>query len=136
MECMVELVDTTKAVAVIIKGEDGADKNYIDILMKITDYVITSAKDFCCDIKYDIFLLNSIKEADYFNKDNMFAQSDLDAIFACPQNKTTCVSVSGEKTSSRLLRIYEQMKIRKGLDKQERSHSQQPALGSGKLKHS
>ena len=108
VECMVELVNASKAVVVTVQGREGAETNFTDVFVRIIDCVTTCIKDFCHNVKYDAFFLDSTNEIDYFNKDNMFAKSDLDKILASPE-KISVVSISGKVTSSRLPRIYKQI---------------------------
>ena len=69
---------------------------------------------------YNTFLLNSTSEADYFNKDNMFALSDFSDL--APKSKVA-ISVSGKVQSSKPLSVYKQMEIYKEQQNQGNTHT-------------
>ena len=70
VECMVELVDTSKAVVVIVKGGDEAKENHLCVLVKIVDCVITSMEEFYHMISF--YWTLQVRMTSYFHEDSMY----------------------------------------------------------------
>ena len=95
VDCVVELVNHSRSVIVHIKSNSQTPNNFIKMFNKITDCVKEAITEFCCNVKPEIFLLDSVNEADCFNGDYMYAMSDVERIFAKPEGKEVILSISG-----------------------------------------
>ena len=95
VECMVELVDGSKGVVIIIKSEEDNVEYCVHVFNRIFSCVIEAKAEFCHAIRPDFFLLDSTTEADYLSEDHLFAMSDVEKALAHPEKSNWILSVSG-----------------------------------------
>ena len=95
VECMVELVDGSKGVVVTAKSKQDTAENCVSVFNKIISCVKQAKTEFCHNISPHFFLLGSTDEADYLNKDNQFAMSDVERALQNPEQEWV-LSVSGK----------------------------------------
>ena len=100
VECMVELVDTSKKLVVIVKSiEEVAETSCLTILNNIISCIMKAKGDFCHAIRPSFFLLDSTNESDYLSEDNRFAISSVEeALTSSPaQGQAVVLSVNGKR---------------------------------------
>ncbi len=112
VECMVEVVNASKGVVVLVKGCNEAENTYIPVFTDVINTVSVAIDEFCPSVEHSTYFLDSTNEADYFSEDHMFAVSDLDDSSG---SETVIVSVSGKGHSSKILSIYKQIKVQEGM---------------------
>ena len=95
VECMVELVNGNKGVAVITHSEDDAKENCISVFHDVISCVMEAKAKFCHSIRPQFFLLNPSQSADYLHEDNLFAMSDVERVLAS-RNKREVLSFNGK----------------------------------------
>ena len=105
VECMVELVDGSKGVAIITKSKEDMAENCVHVFNKIFSCVMEAKVEFCHAIRPDFFLLDSTTEADYLSEDHLFAMSDVEKALAHPERSNWIVSVSG-KSQMECLKLF------------------------------
>ena len=93
MECMVELVDDKKKIAVVTKSEEDQVENCISVFNKIISCVMEAKAEFCYSIRPQFFLLDPTSSADYLHKDNLFALCDVMRVLN--EGKDVVISVTG-----------------------------------------
>jgi GTPase SAR1 family protein len=81
VECMVELVNDNKGVAVITKSEEDAKENCVNVFHRIISCVMEAKAEFCHSIKPELFLLDP-QSSDYLDNDKLFAMSDVERVLA------------------------------------------------------
>ena len=96
VECMVELVDGSKGVIIIIKSKEDMAENCVNVFNRIFSCVMEAKAEFCHAIRPDFFLLDSTTEADYLSEDHLFAMSDVEKALVHPERSNWIVSVSGK----------------------------------------
>ena len=101
VECMVEIVKGNKGVVVITKSVKDRAEKCATIFTKIVNCVMNAKVEFCHTIKPSFFILDSTNEADYFNKDNQFAMSDVENALKQPSRHDVILSVSGQRQMER-----------------------------------
>ncbi len=94
VECMVELVDTNKGVVVITKSRED---NCIHSLNDIVSCVMEAKADFCHSVRPRFYLLDSTDEADYLNKSNLIAMSDIERVLTSPGESEVIVSTGSDR---------------------------------------
>ena len=97
VECMVEIVKGNKGVVVITKSVKDRAENCANVFTKIVNCVMNAKAEFCHTIKPSFFILDSTNEADYFNKDNQFAMSDVEKALKQPSKHDVILSISGKR---------------------------------------
>ena len=93
VECMVELVDDKKKIAVVTKSEEDQVENCISVFNKIISCVMEAKAEFCYSIRPQFFLLDPTSSADYLHKDNLFALCDVMRVLN--EGKDVVISVTG-----------------------------------------
>ena len=94
VECMVELVDDKKGIAVVTKSEEDQVENCISVFNRIVSCVMETKTEFCYSIRLQFFLLDPTTSADYLHKDNLFALCDVMRVFN--EGKDFVLSVTGK----------------------------------------
>ena len=77
VQSTVELVKGNKGVVVICRSAEGCSGDCATIFSKIVNCVMEVQSEFCHSIRPGFYRLYSVDEADYLNKDLLFAESDL-----------------------------------------------------------
>ena len=95
VECMVELVNSNKGVAVITKADTDSIENCVSVFHRIISCVMEAKAEFCHSIRPQSFLLDSSSEADYDNEDKLFAMSEVEEVLTTTQGAKMAVSVNG-----------------------------------------
>ena len=95
VECMVELVDDKKGIAVVTKSEEDQVENCISVFNSIVSCVMEAKAEFCYSIRPQFFLLNPTTSADYLHKDNLFALCDVESVLN--EGEEVVLSVTGKK---------------------------------------
>ena len=95
VECMVELVNGSKGVTLLIRSMNSRQEECVDIFHHILMCVMEAQAEFCHSIRPQFLLLDSTNEADYLNEDNLFSMNDIQQAFT----HAYCVipSVTGRK---------------------------------------
>ena len=93
VECMVELVDDKKRIAVITKSEEDQVENCISVFNRIVSCVMEAKAEFCYSIRPQFFLLDPTTSADYLHKDNLFSLCDVMRVLN--EGKDVVISVTG-----------------------------------------
>ena len=93
VECMVELVDDKKGIAVVTKSEEDQVENCISVFNRIVSCVMEAKAEFCYSIRPQFFLLDPTTSADYLHKDNLFALCDVMRVLN--EGKDVVISVTG-----------------------------------------
>ena len=109
VDCMVELVSGNQGVVVLTKSSKERMETCLDIFNQIITCVMKTKAEFCSSITPDFFLLDSTAEANYLNKDHMFAMSKVKQALASPDTKKTILSASGK----RRMKFSDLLKMRK-----------------------
>ena len=95
VECMVELVDDKKGIAVVTKSEEDQVENCISVFNSIVSCVMEAKSEFCYSIRPQFFLLDPTTSADYLHKDNLFALCDVESVLNAGEE--VVLSVTGKK---------------------------------------
>ena len=95
VECMVELVNSNKGVAVITKADTDSIENCVSVFHRVISCVMEAKAEFCHSIRPEFFLLDSTSEADYDNEDKLFAMSEVEVVLAASEGAKVAVSVNG-----------------------------------------
>ena len=93
VECMVELVDDKKGIAVVTKSKEDILENCISVFNRIVSCVMKTKAEFCYSIRPQFFLLNPTTSVDYLHKDNLFALCDVMRVLN--EGKAVVLSVTG-----------------------------------------
>ena len=93
VECMVELVDDKKRIAVVTKSKEDILENCISVFNRIVSCVMETKAEFCYSIRPQFFLLNPTTSVDYLHKDNLFALCDVMRVLN--EGKPVVLSVTG-----------------------------------------
>jgi ankyrin repeat protein len=93
VECMVELVNGNKGVAVIIKCEEYAKEYCISIFHHVVSCVMEAKREFCHSIKPQFYLLDP-ESSDYLRSDKLFSMSEVEQVLAS-HDKMIVLSTSG-----------------------------------------
>ena len=104
VECMVELVDDKKGIAVVTKSEEDQVENCISIFNRIVSCVMEAKAEFCYSIRPQFFLLDPTTSADYLHKDNLFALSEVESVLN--EGKDVVISVTGNMRLNRSRIIF------------------------------
>ena len=104
VECMVELVDNKKGIAVVTKSEEDQVENCISIFNRIVSCVMEAKAEFCYSIRPQFFLLDPTTSADYLHKDNLFAFCDVMRVLN--EGKDVVISVTGNVRLNRSKIIF------------------------------
>ena len=97
VECMVELVNGNKEVAVITKSDKDWSENCTTVFSRIISCVMEAKAEFCHSIKPQFFLLDCTNVDDYLSEDHQFAMSNVERVLACPEGKKVIISMSGKR---------------------------------------
>ena len=97
VNCMVELLNGSQGVVVLTNSTSERMEKCINVFNRIISCVMEAKAEFCYSIKPQFFLLDSTTEADYLNKDNMFAMSDVEKALTIPEGNDVIVSVTGRR---------------------------------------
>ena len=100
VECMVELVDGNKGVAVITNSKESNRENCVRIFRRIISCVMEAKAEFCYSIRPQFFLLDPAQSTDYINEDHLFAMSDVERVLAS-RDKKVVLSVTGKRSLER-----------------------------------
>ena len=102
VECMVELVNGNKGVAVITNSKEDAKQNCVNVFKRIISCVMEAKEDFCHSIKPQFFLFDPSQSADYLHEDNLFAMSDVMSVLSLPPHEGKAVlSITGKRSLMR-----------------------------------
>ena len=104
VECMVELVDDKKGIAVVTKSEEDQVENCISVFNRIVSCVMEAKAEFCYSIRPQFFLLDPTTSADYFHKDNLFALCDVMRVLN--EGKDVVISITGNVRLNRSKIIF------------------------------
>ena len=99
VECMVELVDDKKGIAVVTKSEEDQVENCINVFNRIVSCVMETKAEFCYSIRPQFFLFDPTTSADYLHKDNLFALCDVGSVLN--EGKDFALSVTGKMRLNR-----------------------------------
>ena len=97
VECMVELVNGTKGVVVIINSKESNRGNCTRIFRRIISCVMEAKAEFCYSIRPQFFLLDPAQSTDCINEDHLFAMSDVERVLAS-RDKKVVLSVTGKRS--------------------------------------
>ena len=97
VECMVELVNDNREVAVLTKSEEESAENCISVFHRIISCVMEIKAEFCRSIKPCFFLLETTGMKGSFSLDNLFDISDVGRALICPDRREEIRSISGRK---------------------------------------
>ena len=100
VECMVELVNGNKGVAVIINSKESNRENCARIFRRIISCVMEAKAEFCYSIRPQFFLLDPAQSTDCINEDHLFAMSDVERVLAS-RDKKVVLSVTGKRSLER-----------------------------------
>ena len=96
VECMVELVNGNKGVAVITNGEEDVKENCARVFHRIISCVMEAKAEFCYSIRPQFFLFDPSQSADYLHKDSLFAMSDVERVLASNDKKVVLSITDGK----------------------------------------
>ena len=99
VECMVELLDDKKEIAVVTKSEEDQVENCISVFNKIISCVMEAKEEFCYSIRPQFFLLDPTTSADYLHKDNLFSLCEVESVLN--EGKDFVLSVTGKMRLNR-----------------------------------
>ena len=102
VECMVELVNGNKGVAVITSSKEDAIQNCASVFRRIISCVMEAKADFCQSIRPQFFLFDPSQSTDYLNEDGLFAMSDVKSVLLLPSHEgKVVVSITGKRSLMR-----------------------------------
>ena len=78
VECMVELVNGNKGVAVITNSKESNRENCVSVFQRIISCVMEAKEEFCHSIRPQFFFLDPSQSADYLHEDYLFAMRDME----------------------------------------------------------
>ena len=104
VECMVELVDNKKGIAVVTKSEEDQVENCISVFDKIIICVMEAKAEFCYSIKPQFFFIDPTTSSDYLHKDNQFALCDV--LRVLNEGKDVVISLTGNVRLNRSKIIF------------------------------
>ena len=87
VECMVELVNGNKGVAVITNSEENNKENGIGVFHSIISCVMEAKAEFCHSIRPHFFLFDPSQSADYLHDDNLCSMNDVERVLASSDGK-------------------------------------------------
>ena len=98
VECMVELVNSSKEVVVVVKSTNKLAQNCLSIFNRVVSCVMEAKAEFCYSIRPGFFLFDSktYNDANSLTRDNLFAMYDVEKALAHPDGNDAIVSVSGK----------------------------------------
>ena len=96
VECMVELVNGNKGVAVITNSEEDVKENCARVFHRIISCVMEAKAEFCHSIRPQFFLFDPSQSADYLHKDSLFAMSDVERVLASDDKKVVLSITDGK----------------------------------------
>ena len=99
VECMMELVDDKKGIAVVTKSEEDQVENCINVFNRIVSCVMETKAEFCYSIRLQFFLFDPTTSADYLHKDNLFALCEVESVLN--EGKDFVLSVTGKMRLNR-----------------------------------
>ena len=100
VECMVELVNGNKGVAVITNSKESNRENCAHIFRRIISCVMEAKAEFCYSMRPQFFLLDPAQSTDCINEDHLFAMSDVERVLAS-RDKKVVLSVTGKRSLER-----------------------------------
>ena len=100
VECMVELANGNKGVAVITNSKESNRENCARIFRRIISCVMEAKAEFCYSIRPQFFLLDPAQSTDCINEDHLFAMSDVERVLAS-RDKKVVLSVTGKRSLER-----------------------------------
>ena len=100
VECMVELVNGNKGVAVITNSKETNRENCARIFRHIISCVMEAKAEFCYSIRPQFFLLDLAQSIDCINEDHLFAMSDVERVLTS-RDKKVVLSVTGKRSLER-----------------------------------
>ena len=100
VECMVELVNGNKGVAVITNSKEKNRENCVAMFRNIISCIMEAKAEFCHSIIPQFFLLDPSHSAEYLHEDNLFAMSDIKTVLASCDKKEV-LSITGKRTLER-----------------------------------
>ena len=100
VECMVELVNGNKGVAVITNSKESNRENCARIFRRVISCVMEAKAEFCYSIRPQFFLLDPAQSTDCINEDHLFAMSDVERVLAS-RDKKVVLSVTGRRSLER-----------------------------------
>ena len=93
VEYVVELLNNSKEVVVLVKSEEAIAEKCIVSFREVISCVMEAKAEFCHSIKPEFFLLDSTDESDYLHEGNLFAMADVECALLSP-DKDGVVSVT------------------------------------------
>ena len=99
VECMVELVDDKKGIAIITRSEEDHVENCVSVFNRIVSCVMEAKAEFCYSIRLQFFLLDPTTSANSLHKDNLFALCDVESVLN--EGKDFILSVTGKMRLNR-----------------------------------
>ena len=96
VECMVELVNGNKGVAVITNGEEDVKENCARVFHRIISCVMEAKAEFCHSIRPQFFLFDPSQSPDYLHKDSLFAMTDVERVLASDDKKVVLSITDGK----------------------------------------
>ena len=97
VECMVELVNDKRELAVITKSEEESADNCISVFHRIIGCVMEAKAEFCCSIKPRFFLIDSADMKGSLSPDNLFDMAGVGRALMWPERREDILSVSGKR---------------------------------------
>ena len=79
MECMVELVNNSRDIVVILRSEEDLVENCISMFNKIISCVMEAKAEFCHSSKLQFFLLDPT-DSEYLSEDNRFGMAAVERV--------------------------------------------------------
>ena len=104
VECLVELVNSNKAVVVVTRSKKEWEEHCVDAFLNILSCVLEAKADFCQPLKLDFYFLNSTAEADYLKDDNLFDMADVE--LALTNSNTTIILSVANTTHIESSRLF------------------------------
>ena len=97
VECMVELVNSNKGVAVITKADTDSIDNCVSVFHRVISCVMEAKAEFCHSIRPQFFLLDSTSEAEFHDEDKLFAMNEVEEVLTTTEGpEAVVVSVNGK----------------------------------------
>ena len=87
VECMMELVNGNKGVAVIANSEENNKENGISVFHSIISCVMGAKAEFCHSIRPHFFLFDPSQSADYLHEDNLCSMDDVERVLTSHDGK-------------------------------------------------
>jgi hypothetical protein len=96
VECVVELLNAKKEVAVVTKSGEESTEICIGVFHRIISCVMEVKAEFCA-LKPRFFLLDAVDSTDSINQDSLFDMEDVGRALSSPQEEKVILSVSGRR---------------------------------------